>query len=151
MGTSLGVTAMRTLVIFILLSLDGLVSLHAQLPPPVARGLAAAKSGDFNLAIDEWTKTWVANETTDSARTRLKNAFARLDQKSQGWELVRDLAVSSSLHRYYVIVSCERVPLYLVLEAYQRPDSQWSVNNIIFNSSLSGLAPLDAAIFLRGP
>ena len=130
------------------------VSAQAQLPMPVSQGLAAVKAGDYNLAVDEWTKTWQEGEATDSSRLRLKSAFATLGAsagKPQGWDLVHDVAILPAVRRYYIIVSGARAPVYLVLEAYQRPEGTWTVEHIQFNATLTALPPADIAEFLRGP
>jgi hypothetical protein len=126
-------------------------ALPAQLPPPVAAGLAAIKAGDYNRAIDEWTKTWEAGPGTDSARIRLKNGVGRLSDKPQTWDLVRDITITQAVHRYFFVIGGERDPLFLVLETYQRPDGTWTVEHIQYNSSLNGLPPMDAVQFLRPP
>lgn len=127
---------------------------HAQLPPPVARGLAAVKAGDFDQAVDEWTKSWPSTLDTDSARLRLKSGFSNLVLVAgtpQGWEIVKQVAIGKLVQRYYILIECARDPAYLVLEAYQRPDSSWTVERLQFNANLMGLQPLDVAQFLTGP
>lgn len=124
----------------------------AQAPPAIAQGLAAIKAGNTDSAIDAWTKTWAAGAQTDSARLRLKTAMANITASGnapQGWELVRDMPLGKSVHRYYVVLQGARDPIYLVLEAYQRPDSTWTVEHIQFNATLTGLPGLDAVQFLR--
>lgn len=139
------------LVGMILFVLHGLHTVQAQLPDPVAQGLHAVEAGDYDRAIDEWTKAWRPSAATDSARTRLKTSLANLADRPSGWELIRDEAIAKTVHRYYVVVFAERDPLYLVLEAYHRPDGVWTVEYIVFNTSLNKLPPLDVAQFAREP
>lgn len=125
-------------------------ALAGQLPPTLAQGLTAVKAGDYNRAIDAWTSTWQPGPGTDSSRQRLKSGLARLDPP-RAWEIVRDVTITKQLHRYYVVISGERVPLFLVLEAYLRPDGTWTVEHIQYNSTLTSLPGLDVAEFLRTP
>lgn len=133
------------------LTLSGRAAAQAA-PPAIAQGLAAVKAGNLDSAIDEWTRTWPASDQTDSARQRLKTAFANVTAAGntpQGWELVRDLPLGKSVHRYYVVIDGARDPVYIVLEAYLRPDNTWTVDHIQFNATLTGLPGVDAVEFLH--
>jgi len=116
----------------------------------IVRGLSLAKAGDYDRAVDEWTNTWAADR--DSLRTHLKSAFAHLVATAgpaHDYEIVRQVQVSNHVERWYVVLLNERDPTFLVLEAYLRPDTTWTIDRIEFNMSLAGLPPLDAAQFLR--
>jgi hypothetical protein len=121
------------------------------LPPPIAAGFAAIRGGDYSRAVDEWTANWANG---DSARIRLKANFRNLVEatgKPSGYELVRDVAISPRVHRYYVVLVNEKDPAYLVLEAFRRPNNEWTVERIVFNASLTALSPMDVAAFLTRP
>lgn len=121
-----------------------------QLPAPVLLGLADLKKGDAAKAIDDWTKTWPEGILRDSSRIRLNNSFGSADTAniSTGWELVRDQPIGTMIHRYYFIVFCTRDPRYLVMSAYHRPDSTWSVEQLQVARSVTTLGGLDEAVFL---
>lgn len=148
---------MRSPLVFLVLPL--LLALHgrpldaqSELPPPVAAGLAAVKAGNYDSAVDEWTKAWANSGRADSVRTAFKIGFARVIASGnipKGWELARDIAVGKTVHRYYIVILGSSDPVFLVLQAYQRPDGTWTIDHLAFNTTMTALSPFDAAEFPR--
>jgi len=130
----------------------GTLAAQAELPPPVAAGLAAVKAGSYDSAVYEWTKAWASSDRVDSVRATFKAGFARITASGnlpKGWELARDVAIGKTIHRYYIVILGSNDPVFLVLEAYQRPDGTWTVDRMAFNSNLTGLSPFDASEFFE--
>ena len=130
------------------------VDAQSELPAPVAAGLADVTAGSYDSAVDEWTKAWASSARVDSIRAAFKAGFARVTASGnipKGWEMARDISVGKSIHRYYILVLGSNDPVFLVLEAYQRPDGVWTIDRLAFNTNLTALSPFDAAEFLRSP
>lgn len=64
--------------------------------------------------------------------------------KARGYELARIAAVSESYRHLYLLIRCDKQPLFVHFLAY-RPVAEWQVNVVRWSTDIAAVFPEDLA------
>jgi hypothetical protein len=131
----------RVLVIMLVAAMPLRLSCQA-VPSPAAEGLDFLIRGQPDSAVALWTATWVRPED-DAKKQQLLSSLRQLPEVAGhplGYDLIRVIDLTPHLRRVYVLLRCQRLPLYFSLVLYEARD-RWTVNNINWQTDADKVLP----------
>jgi hypothetical protein len=111
-------------------------------PEPAAAGFDLLIRGQPDSAVAVWTVTWVRAED-EAKKQQLLSSFRQLPEAvghPLGYDLIRIIDVTPHLRRVYVLLRCQRTPVYFLVVLYQARD-RWTVNTINWHIDADQILP----------
>jgi hypothetical protein len=132
----------RVAAALLFLATGAFLSAKEDLPDAVRQGLVAYAEGTFPIAIDVWLKN-AALDDVAAAKQELNaiGAAEHLFGVYEGYEVVREVVLSSRIKRVYLVLNYERGPLWIFFDVYQKKDSTWEINRVKTNKNPEELLP----------
>jgi len=112
------------------------------IPPVAAEGLDFLVKGQADSAVGTWTQAWVAPEDA-AKRQQLVESFRQLPQvvgAPLGYDLIRIVDLTPHLRRVYVLLRCQRQPVYLLIVLYSARD-RWIVSSLNWHTDADHVLP----------
>jgi len=98
--------------------------------------------GQPDSAAALWTVTWV-RAGDEAKKQQLLASFRQLPEVAGhplGYDLIRIIDVTPHLRRVYVLLRCQRQPVYFLVVLYQARD-RWTVNTINWHTDADQVLP----------
>ena len=111
-------------------------------PEPAAAGFDLLIRGQPDSAVAVCTVTWVRAED-EAKKQQLLSSFRQLPEAvghPLGYDLIRIIDVTPHLRRVYVLLRCQRTPVYFLVVLYQARD-RWTVNTINWHIDADQILP----------
>src|SRR6266850_1707791 len=131
----------RLLLIGLLVAVPARLASQA-IPPVAAEGLDFLVKGQADSAVGTWTQAWVAPEDA-AKRQQLVESFRHLPQvvgAPLGYDLIRIVDLTPHLRRVYVLLRCQRQPVYLLIVLYSARD-RWIVSSLNWHTDADHVLP----------
>lgn len=110
-------------------------------PPAIVAGLEAFAAAGPDSAIAVWFRG--APFDSPDSRETMRRAFDTMNRQAgrmTGYDVVRTFPVGARIRRVFAVLHYERLPGYLLVDAYESP-SGWSLLNISFNDDAEKVFP----------
>ena len=111
-------------------------------PSPAAEGFDLLTRGQPDSATAVWTATWVRPED-EAKKQQLSSSLRHLPEvvgHPLGYDLIRVIDVTPHLRRVYVLLRCQRQPVYFLVLLYE-PRDRWMVSTINFQTDPDQVLP----------
>ena len=111
-------------------------------PSPAAEGFDFLVRGQPDSTAAVWTATWVRPED-EPKRQQLLTSLQQLPGivgHALGYDLIRIIDVTPHLRRVYVLLRCQRQPVYFLVVLYQ-PRDRWTVNTLNWQTDPDQVLP----------
>jgi hypothetical protein len=118
------------------------ININDKPPKIISDGFDAYRIKDADSAITVWTSYWSKGDSV-SRNTLLNGLIAneRNYGKLSGYDIVKTINVGTKYQYCYLTFLYPLRPVFALFTLYQRPDGQWVVLNIEWNTDIKEVFP----------